>query len=285
MALADQLQQLIFSTSGINMENWSAQDQPNASSLTTMLKQAANLMVLQKYFDQWDLSLKNLGDKLLKISLNNWNAAKVGLIIGEDPSPYFYSRIFAKYQIEVQEALLTPTQRNMQAQQLLDINQIFGREVFPPSYVIDKMNMSGKTEAIQFLQQQEQQMAVQQQELTSIQHAFEEAKLKELMSKAANNIAMAKERYGRYESNVGLLEERISEISKNRALSVKAKMEAIQTLVDTIAKYGEVETALKASDIESFQYQDKYMEDREKAQAHDESLANEFASKLMGGYT
>lgn len=285
MALADQLQQLIFSTSGINMENWSAQDSPNASSLTTMLKQAANLMVLQKYFDQWDLALKTLGDKLLKIAMLNWNAAKVGLIIGEDPSPYFYSRIFAKYQIEVQEGILTPTQRNMQAQQLLDINQIFGREVFPPSFIIENMNLSGKTKALQFLQQQEQQMAAQQQELTSIQHAFEEAKLKELMSKAANNIAMAKERYGRYESNVGLLEERISEISKNRALSVKAKMEAIQTLVDTIAKYGEVETALKAADIQTYQYQDKYMEDNEKKQAHDESFANEFASKLMGGYT
>lgn len=283
MALADQLQQLIFSTSGINMENWSAQDSPNASSLTTMLKQAANLMVLQKYFDQWDLALKTLGDKLLKIAMLNWNAAKVGLIIGEDPSPYFYSRIFAKYQIEVQEGILTPTQRNMQAQQLLDINQIFGREVFPPSFIIENMNLSGKTKALQFLQQQEQQMAAQQQELTSIQHAFEEAKLKELMSKAANNIAMAKERYGRYESNVGLLEERISEISKNRALSVKAKMEAIQTLVDTIAKYGEVETALKAADIQSYQYQDKFMEDNEKRQAHDESFANEFASKIMSG--
>lgn len=56
MALADQLQSLIFSTSGINLENWSAQDQTQASSLTVMLKQAANLMVLQKYFDQWDLS-------------------------------------------------------------------------------------------------------------------------------------------------------------------------------------------------------------------------------------
>lgn len=283
MALADQLQQLIFSTSGINMENWSAQDSPNASSLTTMLKQAANLMVLQKYFDQWDLALKTLGDKLLKICLNNWNASKVSLIIGEEPSPYFYSRIFAKYQIEVQEGILTPTQRNMQAQQLLDINQTFGREVFPPSFVIKNMNLSGKDEALKFLEQQEMQIAAQQQQLTSIQHAFEEAKLKELMSKAANNIAMAKERYGRYESNVGLLEERISEISKNRSLSVKAKMEAIQTLVDTIAKYGEVETALKAADIQSFQYQDKYMEDNEKTQAHRESLANEFASKITGG--
>jgi len=283
MALADQLQQLIFSTSGINMENWSAQDQPNASSLTTMLKQAANLMVLQKYFDQWDLSLKNLGDKLLKISLNNWNAAKVGLIIGEDPSPYFYSRIFAKYQIEVQEALLTPTQRNMQAQQLLDINQIFGREVFPPSYVIDKMNMSGKTEAIQFLQQQEQQMAAQQQELTSIQHAFEEAKLKELMSKAANNIAMARERHGRSESNLGLYEERLSMIERNRAMSLKDKQLALSSLLENVSKFGEIETQLKQNELESLNAEQIFQEELEKRDVENRTESNKFVQRLMSG--
>lgn len=283
MALADQLQQLIFSTSGINMENWSAQDSPNASSLTTMLKQAANLMVLQKYFDQWDLALKTLGDKLLKIVLNNWNASKVSLIIGEDPSPYFYSRIFAKYQIEVQEGILTPTQRNMQAQQLLDINQTFGREVFPPSFVIKNMNLSGKDEALQFLQQQEMQMAAQQQELTSIQHAFEEAKLKELMSKAANNIAMARERHGRSQADLGLYEERLSEITRNRALATKDKMEALEKMVDVTAKLGAVETMLKMGQIEQFNDAQAYNEDIEKMDAQKTSESNRFMMEILKG--
>lgn len=103
MQLADQLSNMIFATSGVNVENWSAQEDSQVSSLTVLLKQAANLMVLQKYFDQWDFSFKLLGDRLLKIALNNWNAAKVSLIIGEDPSPHFYSKIFAKYQVIVEE--------------------------------------------------------------------------------------------------------------------------------------------------------------------------------------
>jgi hypothetical protein len=48
LALAEQLQQLIWSTSGVNIENWSAQEDKGASSLTVLMKQAANLMVLQK---------------------------------------------------------------------------------------------------------------------------------------------------------------------------------------------------------------------------------------------
>ena len=283
MALADQLISFIWQVSGINMENWSAQEDPNASSLTVMLKQAANLTVLQKYFDQWDYSFKTLGNLLLKVVLNNWDAAKVGLILGEEPSPHFYSKIFAKYQTIVEEGVNTVTQKNMAARQKLEINQMFGREVFPPSMIIGDMNLSSKAEAMEFLQQQEQQMQAVQGEAQQIQHAFEDAKLQELMSKAALNIASAKERYGRFESNIGLLEERISEISKNRALSVKAKMEAVEKMIEVIHRYGEIETMLKMNNIESYEYRDKQTEDAEKHQAHRETLSNELVSKLMGG--
>lgn len=283
MALAQQMADLIYNTSGINMENWSGQQDKQTSSLTVLLKQAANLMVFQKYFDQWDFALKTLGERLVQVVLNNWNAAKVGLLIGEEPSPYFYSKIFAKYQVIVEEGLLTATQKSMQAQQLMDINAAFGREVFPPSMIIKDMNLQGKAEAMQFLQQQEQQASAAQQHLMDVQHALEEGKIKELYSKAASNIATAKERYGRFESNIGLLEERISEVSKNRALSTKAKMEALEKLVDVIAKFGEIETSLKMSGIQSLEYQDKAMEDSEKDQAHREAVTNEFLSKMMNG--
>jgi hypothetical protein len=282
-ALADRLRTLIFATSGIDLENWSAQNEPQASTLTTLIKQAANLMVLQKYFDQWDYSLKLLGERLLSIALNNWNAAKVQLLIGEEPSPFFYSRIFAKYQVIVEEGLMTPTQKNYQAQQLMEINERFGREVFPPSMIIKDMNLQGKAEAMAYLQQQEQQQQAVAQEAQTFQHAIEDAKLKELYSKAANNIAAAKERYGRFESNIGLLEERMAEVSKNHALSSKAKMEALEKLIDVIGKYGEIETSLKMQEIDSFDYKDKLMEDSEKREAHQDAVSNEFLSKIMNG--
>ena len=103
LALAQQMADLIYNTSGINLENWSGQQDKQTSALTAMIKQAANLMVFQKYFDQWDLSDKILGERILQIALNNWNAEKVALMIGEEPSPYFYSRIFSKFQVIVEE--------------------------------------------------------------------------------------------------------------------------------------------------------------------------------------
>lgn len=282
LALAQQMADLIYNTSGINMENWAGQNDKQISALTSLLKSAANLMVFQKYFDQWDFSDKLLGERAISLVLNNWSAEKVALYLGEEPSPYFYSRIFSKYQVIVAESDLTPTQQNLQAQQMFEVNERFGKEIFSASMIVPKLNITGKAEMIKYLQEQEQQAAAVQNEAQTIQHAFEEAKLQELYSKAANNLAAAKERYGRFESNIGLLEERMAEVTKNRALSTKAKMEALEKMVDVIAKYGEIETHLKLSDIQSFDYQQQAMEETDKRQAHQDALSNEFLAKIMG---
>ena len=281
-ALADQLRSLIFGTSGVDLENWSAQNDKQASTLTTLIKQAANLTVLQKYFDQWDFSLKLVGERLLQTILNNWNAEKVSLYLGEEPTPFFYSKIFSKFQTIVEEGELTPTQQNMQAQSLLDINTAFGREVFPPSMIVPHLNITGKNQAVQFLKDQEQQLSAVQEQATTIQHAYDEAKLNELYSRATNNLAMARERHGRAEADIGLFEERLSEITQNRAMATKAKMEALEKLVDVIAKYGEIETMLKMNQIQNFDYVQEHKEDLEKADAKRTAFANDFLTQILG---
>ncbi len=282
MALADQLQSLIFATSGVNIENWSAQENGQVSSLTVLLKQGANLMVLQKYFDQWDLSLKLLGDKLLKIVLNNWNAAKVSLLLGEDPSPHFYSRIFAKYQTLVEEGLNTATQRQQEFMQWLELNQALGG-IIPPSEIAKRATIQGKTELMEILANVEKQQAAVQEHATTIQHVLEEAKVKELYSKSAANLATARERHGRAEADIGLFEERLSEITNNRSMALKNKMEALAKMMEVIQKYGEIETSLKAANLQTYEYQQEANEDREKADAKQTSLSNDFVQQIMGG--
>ncbi len=282
IVLGQEMADLIFRTSGINLENWSGQNDKQISSLTLLMKQAANLMVFQKYFDQWDFCLRLLGDLLLKIVLHGWNASKVSLYLGEEPTPYFFSRIFTKYKSIVEESDLTPTQQNLQAQEMLEINQMFGREVFPPSLIIPKLNITGKGELVPYLQKQEEQLQQQQQEQQIISQSFDQARMQELMSRATANIAMARERHGRSEANIGLFEERLSEITRNRALATKDKMDALEKLVDVIAKYGEIETQMKMNQIESFNADQVMQEDREKIDAKQTALANEFKTNIMG---
>ncbi|MCF1193185.1 hypothetical protein LRR18_16470, partial [Mangrovimonas sp. AS39] len=83
-------------------------------------------------------------------------------------------------------------------------------------------------------------------------------------------------------SNIGLFEERLSMISRNRAMATKEKMEALEKMVDVIAKYGEVETMLKMHDIETLDYRAEQTEDSEKIDARQTALANEFMQKIMG---
>lgn len=282
-ALADQLKSMIFATSGIDLENWSAQQDKQASTLTTMIKQAANLVVLQKYFDQWDTALKLLGERLLQIVLNNWNAEKVALILNEEPSPLFYNKMFSDFQVLVEEGLLTPTQRAYQAQQLLEINQAFGREVFPPSFIIKDMNLSGKSEAVQFLQQQEMQASVISQEESTIKSAFEKAKLQEMYSKTAEAIALARERHSRSDANLGLFEERLSEITRNHALATNDRMDALQKLVETIEKFGELETILGESRLDQMEDGEEVQEAQGKIDARRTSAGNRFMAEVLAG--
>lgn len=281
LALAQQMSDLIFKTSGIDLENWAGQQDKQLSTLTLLTKMAANLLPFQKYFDQWDMSLKLVGERCLQIGLNNWTAEKVALMIGEDPSPHFYSKIFAKYQTVVEEGLLTPTQRNLQAQQLMDINTAFGREVIPASMIIKDMNIQGKSEVMEFLQQQEEKMAAVEAEATNIQHSFEEMKLKELMAKIHNQLSMARERDARAESNVGLFEERISEISKNHAISTREKMDALTKMLEAIQKFGEVETFLRGNQLETIKLDEEEIEKESRANVERSQSAKKFVEQIF----
>lgn len=281
LALAQQMADLIQGVSGINMENWSGQEDKQISTLTALVKQAANLLVFQKYFDQWDYSDRLLGNLLLQIPLYNWNAEKVALYLGEEPTPHFYSRIFAKYQTLVEETDLTPTQQNLQAQQMFEINERFQREVFPPSMIIPKLNISGKAEVIKYLQQQEQQQAAAQAEEQNIMHTVEEMKLKELMAKIHNQLSQARERDSRSESNIGLFEERMSMISKNHALASKEKMAALAQLLETIQKFGEVETFLKSNELESIKHDEEDMEKDSRQEVEKSEASKRFIEQIM----
>jgi len=282
MALADQLQQLIFSTSGVNLENWSAQEDKQASALTVMMKQSANLMVLQKYFDQWDLSLKTLGDRLISIVQNNWNAEKVQLIIGEEPSPYFYSKVFSKYQVVVEEGILTPTQTYQEYQQWLDLNQQLGG-IIPPQELAKRAPIQGKKELMEILAQQAQQQQVAQEQTMLFEHAVQDAKLKELYSKAASNVATAHERHSRSDSNIGLREERESEVEKNKALALKERMAALAQLMEVAKKYGDLETKLKEADLESYEFKQEMDTDRAIEKTKRDSESNKFVAQILSG--
>jgi hypothetical protein len=164
---------------------------------------------------------------------------------------------------------------------MMDMNQAFGREVFPPSMIIPKLNITGKGEIIPFLQKQEQMAQAVQDEAQNIQHTFEEMKMKELMAKIHNQLSQARERDSRAESNIGLFEERVSMISKNHALASKEKMAALAQLLETIQKFGEVETFLQSNNLESIKYDDQETEKKSRTDTERNVASQKFLEQIM----
>lgn len=280
--LGEIMADMIFKVSGVNLENWSGQDDAGASSLAILMKQGANLMVLQKYFNQWDFAFKLLADLNLEMILNAWNPTKMQTLLGEDLSPFLYSQIFSKWQTMAEEGLHTATQKQQEFRQTLELNQALGG-IIPPSYIASVATIQGKNKLMQMLAQQEQQQAAVAQHQQQVAGALEEAKLKELYSKSAKNIASARADTGRSESYVGLKQERISEVQKNEALSVKAKAEALEKMIQVISQYSEIERSLAESKIESYDYIQDLKETGDEDRARQTSLGNEFVLQLMRG--
>lgn len=282
LQLADQLMDLIFKTTGVSLENFGLGENADKtqSGLAIMLKQGAGLMVLQKYFDQWDVALSLFGNLQMKIVQNNWSASKVARMLGEEPTENFYNKTFAKYHVTVAEGVNTAVQQQQQFMQLVELNQILGG-IIPAKFILQHATIQGKQELIEALEQQQEHAAAMEQQKQQLEAAVLDAKLKQSYATAASQLANARERHGRAESNIGLFEERLSEISQNRAMATKTKVEALEKLLDLVNKYGELEASLKENQLESINHQQEQEEDREKLDAKQTSLANDFVSSIL----
>jgi len=114
-----------------------------------------------------------------------------------------------------------------------------------------------------------------------IKQAMMEAQLQNIQAKSASEMATARERHGRAESNVGLFEERISEITRNHALALKDKVEALQKLLELYTVFGEAEARRKSVELTSLGLLDEEHEREEKMESRAISESNNFLTKLM----
>lgn len=279
MQLADQLADFIYRTSGVNQELLGMSQDSN-SGIEAMLRQGAGLVTLQKYFDQWDVALKLLGKLEQKIVQNKWSPAKIARILGKEPNYEFLTKAFSRYDVLVAEGLNTTIQQQQQFKQLLDLNQLLGG-IIPPKFILQNATIQGKDEIIKAVEEQQAQASQMQQEETMLKQTLLEAQLQKLAAESANNIAMARERHGRAESNIGLFEERLSMITKNRSMALKEKIEALEKLINLVSQHGEFDAQQKAFELAQLNMQQVAEEDREKVDAKISSSSNEFLTNIM----
>ena len=280
MELATQLQDLNMLVGGFSLENWTGDDMKQVSAMALMMKQSGQLLVNQKYLDQADNCLKSIGDKSLRLILNKWNGAKIKQMIGEDPTPMFFNGIFAKYEVTCQEGLDTATQQQLEFAQWMELNEALGG-IIPPSEMAKRATVQGKEQLMELLAQMEQQQQAVAQHGQMVQHAVEEAKIRELDSKSVVNVATATERDGRSKADRGLFEESLSMTERNRAVASKDTVETALKILEAAGLFGALPTQSALDAADSMSLKNKQSEDIEEAQVDQSEARDEFIRMFM----
>jgi hypothetical protein len=218
----------IMDVANISEELLGQQDSQNDSGLKVFLRQGAALVGLQDLFDNLRFAQELVTKKSLKLMTANWNEAKMKRIIGEEPSPTLKNKQSIKYDIAVQEGVLTDTQQQMFFKQLIGLKEL--GEPIPPGLLARAAPLQGKTEYLKAMEEWQQQQQKAQEQQTKVQQQALQTQSELAQSQSINNIASAKERFTRAIANLGLEDERASMAIENRSDAVLRRAQAAKTL-------------------------------------------------------
>ena len=150
--------------------------------------------------------------------------------------------------VKWQRASILQVQQQQEFLQILQLNEMLGG-IIPPRFILGKATIQGKNEIIEAIDQQQQQQAEMAKPKEMMEQNLLEAKLQNMSASSVAQIAQARERHGRSESNIGLFEERLSHISQNRANALNARMDALQKLLGTVDMFGEMQAKRQSQEV------------------------------------
>ncbi len=225
-------------------------DNTPISGILAKVRQGAGITILQDLFDNYRYSQKLLGTLILEMVQKNYHKSKIKRIINEEPVPEFFDTTGLKYDISVEEAIETPSQKNLFYMQLLQAKQV-GVPI-PDSLIIEAMPSQGKDKILKALQQGEQQQA----EIQKVETEQRQMINRLSQAKIVSDVGMGVERIARAEADKALAVERISESKQNQSQAILNKAEAIVKMAqlrdDQVLKWMEF---LKATESEQHQRQ------------------------------
>lgn len=217
---------------GITAENMGqiVEGGANESGYKTRLKQSAGMMALEPLFDKLDGSQTLLSEIILDVARSNYTPAKIRTIIGEEPSPYFYSKEFGKYQCTVEMGFDTVTQKQMQFAQLMDLQQVVGATTAITKALIDSATIQNKEQLMQNIEQEQKQASESAQAKMQAEIEQLKANIEAINAKAKADMGLYYERTSRVAENQSLAIERIAEANKDDEQATLNKVKAMKEL-------------------------------------------------------
>ncbi len=220
----------IMEIAGVNSElfGMAENDKIETAGVLSKMRQSAGLVNLQDLFDGLRESQKILGQKTLKLIQNNYTPEKIGLITKKRPTDEFYSKTFAKYDVVVQEGVLTDTQQQSQFVQLMALRtmgvQVTDAELIDASSLHDKKPLKDRLQATAQAQQAQEQQQIQ------LAMENQATVTRSLDSKAESDRALATERIAKIQLDQAVNAERISRSEEDRTGSALNLVKAVKEL-------------------------------------------------------
>lgn len=222
--ITEQLNKDILQLTGLNEESLGIIDTGNSDISAKLGKQRASngAVTTQKYFNNLDIAMKILGNKILRMIQVNYSADKIKRITDMDVTPEFENKDFGKYDCVVKLQDLTETQREHTFMQALQLKQILGEE-FPTSVVVDMMPVSNITAVRKAYQQQ----AEQQQQAKQGMQEQEEINKRLINAEIVHKLSLAEQ-----ERETGVYKQAaaIQQLSNGEANRAKANLDNIKSV-------------------------------------------------------
>lgn len=212
---------------GINEAAFGQVNSANESGIMQMIRQGASIANLQEVLDNLRFAQCNITKKIVKIA-QTWTPQKLSRILNEEVDPKFFDPDLSKYDISIQEGLLTETQRQMYFRQLVELQQL-GAPV-SPSMLAKAAPIQGKSEYNRQIEENEKQQAQAQQQQQQIENQKLQAQEHMAQAKAISDIALSKERFTRSIANLGLEDERASKAIQDRSDAALSRVKAMKEL-------------------------------------------------------
>lgn len=229
-ALMDAFEKDIPNILGINPEmlGMPENEKVETAAILSKMRQAAGLVSLRNVFDSLAESQKILGCKVMQLIQKNYTPEKVALITKKKVTDEFYSGVFSRYDVVVEEGLETDTQRQQQFSQLLALKQM-GFSI-PDGLIIKASNLTRKQELNEILDAQAQQ----EQEMLNKQNEMQMQQMKVMTdgieSKAQSDQALAQERLNKIHLDAALSSERLARSEEDRTAGVLNLIKAVREL-------------------------------------------------------
>ncbi len=229
-ALMDAFEKDIPNILGINPEmlGMPENEKVETAAVLAKMRQSAGLVSLRNVFDSVSESQKILGKIVMKLIQKNYTPEKVALITKKKPTDEFYSGMFSRYDVVVEEGLETDTQRQQQFTQLLALKQM-GFNI-PDGLIIKASNLTRKQELNEILDAQAQAENEAMQKREALEMAQLQVMTDGIEAKAQSDIALGQERL----ATIGLKNaehaERIQRAEEDRTAAELNFVKAIKEL-------------------------------------------------------